>query len=166
MRLTDGGGGQDGASGISHIMAFQALHRASPGQPSSGHQATDPCPPINIPLTKPAYASVDVLKLKNNYTETDTVNLKVCGKGKKRPLLLFVCLLLLVAKVNMSMVHTQFEKHSIEKKWIGSTGEQRTGYSEVLYCKMLEEVSTVVDGGNDAQFKIQILNHALDKHPH
>lgn len=85
-------------------MAFQAPHRASPGQPSSGHQAIDPCPPINIPLTKPAYASVDVVKLKNNYTETDRVYLKVSGKGKKAIIMRIVCLLLLVAKVNMSMV--------------------------------------------------------------
>lgn len=45
------------------------------------------------PLTQPAYTSVDVLKLKNNYTATATVYLKVCGrkeekkKKKKRPLL-------------------------------------------------------------------------------
>ena len=39
------------------------------------------------PLTQPAYTSVDVLKLKNNYTATATVYLKVCGRKKKRPLL-------------------------------------------------------------------------------
>lgn len=46
------------------------------------------------PLTQPAYASVDVLKLKNNYTATDTVYLKVCGREKKREAIIrrIVCL--------------------------------------------------------------------------
>lgn len=36
------------------------------------------------PLTHPAYTSVNVLKLKNNYTATATVYLKACGRKKKR----------------------------------------------------------------------------------
>lgn len=45
------------------------------------------------PLTQPAYASVDVLKLKNNYTATDTVYLKVCGWKKKEAIIRrIVCL--------------------------------------------------------------------------
>lgn len=58
------------------------------------------------PLTWPAYACLDVLKLKNNYAATDIVCLKVFRRGRGRgPLLreVFVCLLLLVTKVNMSM---------------------------------------------------------------
>lgn len=84
--------------GISHIMAFHAPYRASPGQAqlwSSGHR------PLPVDQYTPfwrAYPSVDVLKLKNNYTAADT-------EGEWGPLLgaLFVCLPLLVAKVNMSM---------------------------------------------------------------
>lgn len=88
--------------GISHIMAFQASYTVSPGQPSSGHQATDPCPPINTPLTRPAFASVDVLKLKNNYR---CCLLESVQKEKNDAVVMrIVCLLLLVTKVNMSMV--------------------------------------------------------------
>lgn len=77
-----------------------------------------------------------------------------------------VFLLLLVAKVNMPMVHSQFKRHSIEKKCIGSTREQQTGHSEVVYYKLLEVRAQLrVLEGHDAQFEIQILNHALDKHP-
>lgn len=97
--LTDGreGSKMDKWQGISHIMAFHAPYRASPGQArlrSSGHRPL----PIDHPLPRPAYPSVDVLKLKNNYTAVDT-------EGEQRPLLgaLFVCLPLLATKVNMSM---------------------------------------------------------------
>lgn len=45
------------------------------------------------PLTWPAYASLDVLKLKNNYTATDIVCLKVFRRGKKKPVIMrSVCL--------------------------------------------------------------------------
>lgn len=43
------------------------------------------------PLTWPVYACLDVLKLKNNYTATDIVCLKVCRRKKKNKSL-FVCL--------------------------------------------------------------------------
>ena len=54
-----GGGGAEWSKwqGISHIMASQAPYRASPGQRSSGHQATDPCPQINTP---PYAASIHI----------------------------------------------------------------------------------------------------------
>lgn len=54
------------------------------------------------PLTSPACACLDVLKLKNNYTATDIVCLKVC-RTKKPVIMRSVCLLLLVTKLNMSM---------------------------------------------------------------
>lgn len=78
-----GGARRSKCQGISHIMASQAPYRASPGQPSSGHQATTPAHRSIHALTQPAYTSVDVLKLKNNYTATATVYLKVCGSKKK-----------------------------------------------------------------------------------
>lgn len=56
------------------------------------------------PLTQAAYTSVDVLKLKNNYTATATVYLKVCRRKKEAIIMRIVCLPLLDAKVNMSMV--------------------------------------------------------------
>lgn len=43
------------------------------------------------PLTWPACACLDVLKLKNNYTATDIVCLKVCGR-KKPVIMRSVCL--------------------------------------------------------------------------
>lgn len=48
---------------------------------------------------------MEVLKLKNNYTATATVYLKVSGREKKKEAIIMriVCLLLLAAKVNMSM---------------------------------------------------------------
>ena len=91
MRLTDGGveGGQDGASGRALATSWlprllTALPLGSPVlviRPQTlAHRSIHP-------LTQPAYTSVDVLKLKNNYTATATVYLKVCGREKKRPLL-------------------------------------------------------------------------------
>lgn len=44
------------------------------------------------PLTCPAYASLDVLKLKNNYTATDIVCLEVFRRKKKPVIMRSVCL--------------------------------------------------------------------------
>lgn len=92
MRLTDGGeggGGQDGASG--RALATSWLPRLLIELPL-GSTALVIRPQTLAhrsihPLTQPAYTSVDVLKLKNNYTATATVYLKLCRRKKKRPLL-------------------------------------------------------------------------------
>lgn len=86
MWLTDGGdeGGQDGASGraLATSWLLRLLTELPQGSPVLVIRPQTLAHRSIHPLTQPAETTVDVLKLKNNYTATATVYLKVCGVRK------------------------------------------------------------------------------------
>lgn len=114
--------------GISHIMAFRVPYRVSPGWRGSGHRAADPCLPINTP---PYLASMHVWMFSSwkIITQQQILFVWKCAEEKKSLLLweVFVCLLLLVTKVNMSMAQAgkpMDRIHRTTMKWKNwSTGD-------------------------------------------
>lgn len=82
MRLTDGGGGASGRA-LATSWLPRLLRELPLGSPVVDIRPQTLAHRSIHPLTQPAYTSVDVLKLKNNYKATATVYLKVCGRKKR-----------------------------------------------------------------------------------
>lgn len=97
-------GGWDGASGRALATSWlpRLLIELPPGQTSSGHQATDPCPPINTPPLSQrthvwTFSSWKII------TQQQLLFTSKCEVEKKEGVIKrIVCLF--AAKVNMSMV--------------------------------------------------------------